>query len=143
MKVNQQYSEQAGLYERDIPERRIIATEYFGALLDIKKIETTSAVLYEYAQGKQLALVFPAGLILRYDNSRIRTKIFFEIMAKDKADSSIEVIRGGDFLCRQVDLNMDVNLTDAIRAIYEDVDDTTIVVSNMLLNKYQIGTKKS
>lgn len=143
LKVNQQYSERSGLYERNIPERRIISTEYFGDMMDIKKIETTSAVLYEYAQGKQLAPVFPAGLILESDNGRIRTKIFFEIMAKDKEDSSIEVIRGGDFLCRQVDFNVDVKLTDAIREVYGDLDDTTIVVSNMLLDKYQIGTKKS
>lgn len=48
LSVNQQYSEQTGFYNREIPERRIITTEYTGDLSDIKRIETMSAVLYEY-----------------------------------------------------------------------------------------------
>lgn len=141
--VNRQYSEQTGLYEREIPERRIITTEYTGDLSDIKKIETTSAVLYEYAQGKQLAPVFPAGLIIETDNGRITTKIFFEIMAKEKSDASIESISAGAFLCRQINLTVDIKLLDVIEAVYGNRERAKIVVSNMLLDKYQIGTKKS
>lgn len=143
LKNNQQYSEQAGLYEREIPERRLITTEYTGDLTDIKKIETTFAVLYEYAQCKQLAPVFPAGIIVEADNSRIKAKIFFEIMAKDQAEASIERIPAGTFLCRQIDLTVDVKLSDVIKAVYDNSEKATIIVSNMLLDKYQIGTKKS
>ncbi len=143
LKNNQQYSEQPELYEREILERRIIATEYTGDLTDIKKIETTSAVLYEYAQGRQLAPVFPAGLIVETDYGRIKAKIFFEIMANDQADASIERISAGTFLCRQIDLSVDVKISDAIKTVYGNSEKATIVVSNMLLDKYQIGTKKS
>lgn len=143
LNVNRQYNEQMGLYEREIPERRIITTEYTGDLSDIKKIETMSAVLYEYAQGKQLAPVFPAGLIVETDNGRTTTKIFFEIMAKEKSDASIESISAGTFLCRQIDLTVDIKLPDVIEAVYGNREKEKIVVSNMLLDKYQIGTKKS
>lgn len=143
LKINQRYSEQIGLYEREIPERRIIATEYTGDLTDIKKIEITSAVLYEYAQGKQLAPVFPAGIILDPSGGQIKAKIFFEIMAKEKQDVSIASIPEGTFLCRQLDLDPSIRITDAIGTVYGDVKNGTIIVSNFLLDKYQIGTKKS
>lgn len=143
MKVNQQYSEETGMYKREIPERKIIATEYTGNLLDIKNIETASAVLYEYAQGRQLAPVFPAGLIIGTDNDILSVKLFFEIMAKDKKDACIEVISGGTFLCRQINLNTDMKLDDVINAVYGSSKKEKIIVSNMLLDKYQIGTKKS
>lgn len=143
LRINRRYSEQADLYERKIPERRIITTEYTGDLSDIKKIETTSAVLYEYAQGKQLAPVFPAGIIVEADNGRIKARIFFEIMAKEKNDASVEIIPEGVFLCRQLDLDPSIGITDAIGTVYGDVKNEKIIVSNYLLDKYRIGTKKS
>lgn len=143
LNINQRYSEQTDFYKRNIPARRIMTTEYTGDLADIKKIEMTSAVLYEYAQGKQLATVFLAGITVEAENGRITSKIFFEIMDADKEDVAIEVIPAGTFLCRQLDLMADVSLPHAIRSAYGDVENTRIVVSNMLLDKYQIGTKKS
>lgn len=143
LKNNQQYSEQTELYEREIPERRIVTTEYTGMLSDIKKIETASAALYEYAQGRQLAPVFPAGLIVETDLGRISAKIFFEIMAKEKSDASVEGIPEGTFLCRQLDLNPSIGITDAIGTAYGEVKKEKIIVSNFLLDKYRIGTKKS
>lgn len=143
MNVNRQYSEQTGLYEREIPERRIITTEYTGDPLDIKKIETTSAILYEYAQGKQLAPVFPAGMIIEAANGQTTIKIFFEVMAKGKNDMSLESISAGTFLCQQVNLPINVELLNVIESVYGKSENTKIIVSNMLLDKYQLGTKKS
>lgn len=142
LRVNGQYSEQTGVYKRDIPKRRIIATEYVGDLTDVKQIETASAVLYEYAQGKNLVPVFPSGLIVEFEKDNLKTKVFFEIMS-DKNDISVEVIPAGEFLCRQVDLAEKVSLIDAIESVYGKCGNSKIIVSNMLLDKYQIGTKKS
>ncbi len=143
MEVNRCYSERIGLYEREIPERRIITTEHLGDPLDIKGIETTSAILYEYAQGKQLAPVFPAGLIVESSGGETTIKIFFEIMAMEKHDISIENIPAGNFLCRQVDLPIDIMLPDVIESVYGECENERVIVSNMLLDKYQLGTKKS
>lgn len=143
LNVNQQYSEQTGFYEREIPARRIVSVDYYGDLQDIRKIELASAQLYSYAQDKQLSPVFPAGLIVGMDGERVKTRIFFEIMDKDKEDDCIETLHRGAFLCHQIDLTSRIKLIDALEALYGTNTGTEIVVSNMLLDKYQIGTRKS
>lgn len=144
LNVNRQYSEQTGLYKRAIPERRIVTMDGItGELPDVRKIETASTKLYGYAQEQHLSPVFPAGLIIRCDGKNAVTKIFFEIMEKDKNDAFVEIIPSGTFLCHQIDLSSDIKLSDAIEAVYGENERTELVVSNMLLDKYQIGTKKS
>lgn len=103
-------------------------------------------MLYEYAQGKQLAPVFPAGIILAPEGGQIKARIFFEIMAREKDDAAVESIPAGTFLCRQLDLAPSIRITDAIGTVCGDVRDEKneqIIVSNFLLDKYQLGTKKS
>lgn len=141
--VNQQYSSQTGLYERTIPQRKIVTAKYDGELPEIKKIETVSAKLYKYAQDKKLAPVFPAGLIISFDGDKSVAKIYFEIMEKDQNDEFTETLPSGTFLCRQIDLRADIKLSDAIESAYGTNERAEIVVSNMLLDRYQIGTKKS
>lgn len=142
LQANQQYSEQTGFYERKIPERKIVVAAYTGALSDVRCIETAAAALYEYAQGKQLTPVFPAGMLVKAECGQIAAKLFFEIMAKDSDDLAVKSIPAGTFLCHQLDLEPDVQLSDAIRTIYGETEQSEIILSNMLLEQYQIGTKK-
>lgn len=141
--ANRQFREKAGLYERDIAERRIITAKYTGDLSDIRNIEMMSARLYEYAQGSRLAPVFPTGLILESADGVTEASIFFEIMTNDETDDAIAIIPRGKYLCRQVNLSADVKITDTIDAAYGEVENARVIVSNMLLDKYQLGTKKS
>ncbi len=46
------------------------------------------------------------------------TNSFLEIMAKVEKDACIEIISGGTFLCRQINLNTDMKLADVINAVY-------------------------
>lgn len=50
--------------------------EYVGDLTDIKQIETASAVLYEYAQVKNLVPVFPSRLIVEFEKNNLKNKGF-------------------------------------------------------------------
>lgn len=143
LKTNQQYSRIAGSYERAIPERTIVTLVYEGDLGDIRKIEMASGRLYRYAQEKQLSPVFPAGLLVSSDRGRIMVKVFFEIMRKDAHDDSIQTLTSGNFLCHQVDLTPRIHLMRAIETTFGSEKKTDIIVSNMLLDKYQIGSRKS
>lgn len=71
--------------------------------------------------GQAACPVFPAGIILETDDGRIKARIFFEIMAKEKNDASVETVPKGIFLCRRLDLEQGVRLTDAIGAICGDL----------------------
>lgn len=140
--VNRQYSGKTGSYERDIPERVVAVADYDGDLTDIRRIETESGKLYNYAQKMQLAPVFPAGLLIRKDGEHPKTQIFFEIVANGGADESLRKLPAGSFLCRQLDLTPNIDLLEAIDATF-GAGGQEIIVSNILLDKYQIGTKKS
>lgn len=143
LNINRQYSDMTGLYERTIPKRSVVALDYMGDLTDIRKIEMASGKLYSYALEKKLSPVFPAGLLIRIDGNEMSTKVFFEVMNRNAADEYIQTLPEGNYQCHQMNLSPSKSLLDTIEATFGIVETTEIVVSNMLLDKYQIGTKKS
>lgn len=143
LSVNQQFCERTGTYTRVIPERRIVTLDYTGAPDDIRKIEMATGKLYGYAQEKRLSPVFPAGLLIRSDGAEPTMQVFFEIVGKNTADPSVRTLPAGEFLCRQIDLTPKIRLTDLIEATFGEAICGEIIVANMLLDKYQLGTKKS
>lgn len=140
---NQQYSAEDGFYRRSIPKRTIITKNYSGSLSDIRKIEIESGKLYNYAQSKKYFPIFPAGLFIKQNNEILHTKIFFEIAKKDVEDKSAMIIPAGDFECCQIDLTPEVDMQQMIGGIYGATNSNDIIISNILLEKFQIGAKKS
>lgn len=144
--VNQQYLNMDELYERPIIERTFVTLDYTDDLMDIQKIEIASATLYSYAQKNQLSPVFPAGLLIRFHGSLINTKVFFEIVGADRKNASIMKIPEGNFLCKQIDMTQGSNLINVIQSTFgnnKEGEEMEIIVSNMLLDKFQVGTKRS
>lgn len=144
LKVNQEYINTTDLYTRPIIERKFVTMNYTGDLFDIRSIEQASAKLYSYAQNNHLSPVFPAGLLLHIQNNDVSTKVFFEIAFKDidKSDN-IFIIPAGNFLCKQINLLPDTDILQTIRDVFATNEYTDVIISNMLLSKFQIGTKTS
>lgn len=144
LKVNHQYLNTIDTYTRPIIDRKFVTMDYNGDLKDIRSIEQTSAKLYSYAQKQHLSPVFPAGLIISFRNSEITSKVFFEIIRSD-ADNTDNIISipAGDFLCKQINLMPDTDLVQTIKTTFSFDTNADIIVSNMLLSKFQLGTKKS
>lgn len=144
LKVNHQYLNTIDTYTRPIIDRKFVTMDYNGDLKDIRSIEQTSAKLYSYAQKQHLSPVFPAGLIISFRNSEITSKVFFEIIRSD-ADNTDNIISipAGDFLCKQINLMPDTDLIQTIKTTFSFDTNADIIVSNMLLSKFQLGTKKS
>lgn len=140
---NQEYSKEAGFYKRNISERRIVFKEYSGSLTDVRRVEMESGELYNYAQSKKYSPVFPAGLLVHYNNGEIQLKIFFEIMRKKIDDIHVTTIPSGEFQCCHVDLTPEIGIQHLVDSIYGKNNREDIIISNMLLEKYQIGSKKS
>ena len=143
LQSNQQYSNIKGLYEREIPDRTIMSMEYTGDLTDISKIEMTSAKLYAYAQEKKVSPVFPAGLLIKKTGDKLNVKVFLEIMDKTANDPLAEVLPGGTFLCHKIDMTPNMDLPKTIENAYNGESFNSIILANILLDKFQIGTKKS
>lgn len=140
---NQQYSEEKGFYNRTISERIIVFREYTGSLTDVRRVEEESGELYNYAQSKKYSPVFPAGLLVSYEQDEIRLKIFFEIIRKNVDDPRVSIIPSGEYQCCHVDLTPEIGIQHLVDAIYGSDNKEDIIISNMLLEKYQIGSKKS
>lgn len=138
---NLRYSESKGEYQREIPERTLVTMEYAGALTDIRKIEMTSARLYSYAQKKQLSPVFPAGLLVQKEQDKLQTRVFLKIMDKSTEDSYAMTLPAGTFLCHKIEMTPEMDLPATIENIYGTYQ--KVVLANILLDKFQIGTKKS
>ena len=142
LEVNQQYLNATELYTRPIIERRFVTLDYTGDISDIRNIEQTSAKLYTYAQSRHLSPVFPAGLILHIKDNITTVKVFFEIARKDVDDGdNILIIPAGDFLCKQINLLPDTDIIQTVEETFSSKNYTDVIVSNMLLSKFQIGTK--
>ena len=140
---NQQYSEEEGLYTREIPDRVIITMDYCEDLKNIRKIEITSAKLYNYAQEKKFSPVFPAGLLLQKKQGKVLVKVFFEIMDKDVEDPLVMKLSAGTFFCHKINMVPEMNLPKTIENVYHVDEYQEVIVANILLDKFQIGTKKS
>ena len=144
LEANKQYMNLQGLYTRPIIERNFVTLDYNGSLDDIKSIEETSAKLYAYAQKNNLSPVFPAGLIIRIRGEKVMSQAFFEIVRKDvTSEANIIKIPAGDFVCKQISLKPDTDLIATIQSTFGHETEMDIIVSNMLLEKFQIGTKTS
>lgn len=144
LEVNKQYVDSQEIYTRPIIERTFVTLDYNENLKDIRSIEETSARLYAYAQKNNLSPVFPAGLIIHIRDDEITSQAFFEIVRKDVADeANIIKIPAGDFVCKQISLTPDTDLVETIHSTYGYEKEMNIIVSNMLLGKFQIGTKTS
>ena len=57
--------------------------------------------------------------------------------------TNIIKIPAGDFVCKQISLTPDTDLVETIHSTYGYEKEMNIIVSNMLLGKFQIGTKTS
>lgn len=143
LQSNIKQSEEKGLYKREIPERTIVTMDYSGSFDDIHKIESTSARLYSYAQEKGLSPVFPAGLILEKGKDSLHVKAFLEIMDKSTTDPLVSLLPGGQFLCRTIDMADGMNVLQEIENTYGEKTCGEFVLANILLDKFQLGTKKS
>lgn len=141
-KVNQQYSEKNGFYERSIPDRTIVTLDYDGDISDMRMIEMASGRLYGYAEKRGMSPVFPAGLIVRSDGEEMKVKIYFEIVDKDISDDAVATLPSGDFMCHQIDMTPRLNLHGVIESAFGANEKSEIIVANMLLDNYRIGLRK-
>ena len=64
-------------------------------------------------------------------------------MDKSADDPLISTLSGGKFLCRKLDVADSNNILQDIKSTYGKKACEKIILANILLDKFQIGTKKS
>lgn len=143
-----EYENKQGLYTREIGTRRFITAEYRGDLKDQAHIETEFAKLYFSALNSKRFPIIPAGLILQFDQAQhVRCRLFCEIVDEitDSAtkDENILIVPQAEYLCLQQDLFPETDLIATVNEHFSPHGEMTIIVTNMILEKYHIQNKRS
>ena len=146
LSVSSAYSEKAGVYNREVRSRRFRIKEYKESLSDIRTIEKEFTRLYEKAQSEGLSPIFPAELMLSYEKSGTRLFLLSEIVkAGDDIHENGKILKVpyGEFACIQAELRPLENLEDIIEKNFAGMSERTVIVTNLMLEKYNIANRKS
>ena len=144
METNRQYENREGLYIRHIGQRQLITAEYAADINDIANVERSLSELYELAQNKNLAPLFPSGIILKYVNNLPKFWLFFDIISPQPEETGIVNLPEADFLCLQVDTDSGKNPLAEIEIHFRSkAQDAAFIISNMFLSKYRFRNKRS
>ena len=143
MEASRIYGEQSGIYKRIIRSRRFWISEYSIENEDLKTLEKSFINLYSQAQEKNLAPIFPPSLLLQYHNKQIRCFLLCEITDRKTNDERILEIPQGEFSCFQEDLLPTLAMNGIIERYFSDSDRKTLIITNLMLTKYQIDNRKN
>lgn len=143
MNQNQAYSSKTGVYTREIPERFLIEKQFVGNLSDVGQKEHTAMELFQYAQERELAPVFPFGILLHPDTGLDRFSFFFQVLHPRPDEERIIRIPAGTFACMQVDMTPDTQVSELLEEYFSQKNTGTILISNMILNKLHFNSRHS
>lgn len=138
------YEHAKGAYHRTIPaQRQLITRRYTGDLSDAKSMEQMSAELFAYAQSRELLPVLPAGLLIQHEGAQVDFYLYFEIVERCADGADIITVPAGEFQCMQVEGTLNQKTVDFIQEQLGLRPGQQIAVSNMVLDRFQFGDKKS
>lgn len=143
LEENQKYSHETTVYTREIGERHLLVTPFYGKWDDLIQKEKCVMELFHDAQKADMAPVFPAGIFVHYDVQPARFSFYIQVLRPLVSHEKIVTVPAGPFLCFQADLKPS---TDVVKLLREKVDMQgvkTAIVSNMLLDKLHYSSRHS
>ena len=141
---NKEFRNKKEGYIRKLKERRVITSDLFTSSLTVKEVLSEVSKIYKTAQEKELFPILPAGQLFQIDAAgNIRCRLFLQIMDQEKSLPSVITLPGGTYSCMQMDLNASVNLLQVIREQLENDKEKTLIVDNIILDKYSFGSRLS
>ena len=146
MDENKEYRKQTGIYNRYFEERKVMLTDTYTNrdMLEPKKIVSEVSKIYRYAQSKGMFPILPAGQILHIgEDSKLKFCFFLEVLNCGGEENHIYTIPAGYSQCIQVELEPTVDLLQTIEGHWKDVEEKTIVVNNVMLEKYSFENHPS
>ena len=143
MEDNQKYRHETEVYTRVIGERYLFETPFDGKWDDLVQKEKCVMELFHNAQKFDMAPVFPAGILIRWNSCISKISLFVQILHPLGYDERIVKVPTATFSCFQADL---VHDTDIVKLLNEKVDMRgikTVIISNMLLGKLHYSSRHS
>jgi len=143
---NKVFLEKQGVYERYIEERKVMLTDYYTDIdiFEPKNFLAAISKIYKYAQKKGMFPILPAGQIMKIDaEGKMRFSFFLEILNSDPAEEQVLTLPAGVYPCVQVELDPTLDFLKVIQESWGDAREKTVVVNNVMLEKYSFETRPS
>ncbi len=143
---NKEFLEQKGVYDRYVEERKVMVTDFYTDIdiFEPKRFLDAISKIYKYAQKKGMFPILPAGQIMQIDKNRqMRFCFFLEILNCDGEDNNILTIPAGIYPCVQVELEPTLDFLKVIEDSWQEKGAKTIIVNNVMLEKYSFETRPS
>lgn len=136
----------SGVYERYFDERQVMITDSYTEIdiVEPKSFLAEISDMYKYAQKKGMFPILPAGQIIRIDEEgKLRFCFFLEVLNCECEEEKIHIIPAGTYPCVQVELEPNFDFINEIKAAWGKDGEKTIIVNNVMLEKYSFETRPS
>lgn len=143
---NKEYRKRTGVYERYYEERKVMITDIYTNIdmLEPKKIVSEVSKIYRYAQSKGMFPILPAGQIIHIDDNGGKKFCFFlEILNSGNEKTRILTLPEVYSQCVQIELEPTIDLFQIINENWNETQSKTIIVNNVILEKYSFETRPS
>lgn len=141
---NKEFEGREGMYFRNIEERKVITTELYNSRTEVKKLVSEISEIYKAAQKKGYFPILPAGQILKIDKEgNLSIRLFLEVLNCREDDDGVQTFPAGQYSCFQMELDSDVDLVKVVQERWPVEEELTIIVDNVMLEKYSFETRSS
>lgn len=143
---NKRYLESKHEYKRYCEERKVMLTDFYTDvdMLEAKKFLEEVSKIYKYAQKKGMFPILPAGQIIKItEDGQMYFCFFLEILNSEEIEENIVTIPAGTYSCIQVELEPVQDFLNIIRESWKDEGAKTIILNNVMLEKYNFETRPS
>lgn len=142
---NKEFIGHSGVYERCAQERKVMITDYYTQkdMAEPKRFLSEISKIYKYAQKKGMYPILPAGQIMRLDESSIYFCFFLEVLNCSENDEKVITIPAGNYPCVQVELEPTFDFVKVIEQNWGKEGEKTIIINNVMLEKYSFETRPS
>lgn len=142
---NKKYAGRQGIYRRHLKERNVIVTGYISQQSDSKKkMISEIAELYKATQKRNFFPQLPAGQIVDVDEAgTMQYRCFFEVLNVKEPLPQLLTLPAGEYSCMQLDSNPGTNLAEIVRKNWPKKESFTVIVDNVMLEKFSFKTMPS
>lgn len=141
---NKNYAGRESLYYRRIEERKVITTGIYTGGMNVKEIVSEVSALYKIAQENNFFPVLPTGQMLEVSKSgKINVRFFLEVLNCEMEHPLVETLAAGEYSCLQAELDPEINIINLIEKNWNYDDKISIIIDNVMLEKYSFKTRPS
>ncbi len=150
---SKKFENRKGIYHRDFEERKVIVSNYCNLeitnirneeITNVKNMLSKVSQIYKIAQENDLFPILPAGMIVELEKTKeIKGRFFLEIMNYKKEHPNIVTLPKGTYSCLQVEWDKSMNFMKIINDNWGEGEKKTIIVGNIMLERYSFKNKSS